>query len=247
MRTKISIHAPLTGRDNIEKRLQTLYTKFQSTRPLRGATKSPRLPFHSVQISIHAPLTGRDVKIVIQKNADNISIHAPLTGRDAVILLVLIGLVFQSTRPLRGATREKNEPATNRQISIHAPLTGRDRRNIPEHRRIPISIHAPLTGRDARPACSFPYPGISIHAPLTGRDRERQKNARSIVISIHAPLTGRDPALAAAPRRVSHFNPRAPYGARQQKCTNNLLHFCYNRQFKQKIHLYSIVCQNAIP
>ena len=66
-------------------------------------------------------------------------------------------------------------------------------------------------------------------------------------ISIHAPLTGRDANLLLSSVVRYDFNPRAPYGARQQKCTNNLLHFCYNRQFKQKIHLYSIVCKNAIP
>ncbi len=36
---------------------------------------------------------------------------------------------FQSTRPLRGATLDKNAGSSFFMISIHAPLTGRDSKN----------------------------------------------------------------------------------------------------------------------
>ena len=100
----ISIHAPLTGRD-----MTTLNLKCDQ------------------YISIHAPLTGRDAAAAAAAAVGAISIHAPLTGRDtfrtektgemidfnpraphgarpganpAAIDLLL----FQSTRPSRGAT-----------------------------------------------------------------------------------------------------------------------------------------------
>ena len=58
---------------------------FQSTRPVRGAT------------FIRLALRGSTV----------VSIHAPRTGRDIFIRLALRGsTVFQSTRPVRGATNE---------------------------------------------------------------------------------------------------------------------------------------------
>ena len=73
---------------------------------------------------------------------------------------------------------------------------------------------------------------ISIHAPLTGRDDISDIPQAHYKISIHAPLTGRDPRLAELSGLCYDFNPRAPYGARQQKCTNDILHFCNNRQLK---------------
>ena len=58
--------------------------RFQSTRPLRGATVNFTHKPSAVTISIHAPLAGRDleqfgkVRVVMV----TISIHAPLAGRD---------------------------------------------------------------------------------------------------------------------------------------------------------------------
>ena len=101
----ISIHAPHTGRD---------------------AAKMQKI--NRDIISIHAPHTGRDKLSVrrIQLDAD-ISIHAPHTGRDypaSVCSRVHGG--FQSTRPIRGATRQDDGARHHRCISIHAPHTGRD-------------------------------------------------------------------------------------------------------------------------
>ena len=57
--------------------------KFQSTRPMRDATR----------IRVHAPAIFQ------------ISIHAPHAGRDEAGLVVLVDRVqFQSTRPMRDAT-----------------------------------------------------------------------------------------------------------------------------------------------
>ena len=79
----ISIHAPHTGRDS------------KATHPL---------PLRA--ISIHAPHTGRDVTQLPRAFlCDAISIHAPHTGRDfAGHAAVILGNIFQSTRPIRGAT-----------------------------------------------------------------------------------------------------------------------------------------------
>ena len=58
----------------------------------------------------------------------DISIHAPHTGRDGLSLeSSTLRLVFQSTRPIRGATSKFVNFADKFLISIHAPHTGRDR------------------------------------------------------------------------------------------------------------------------
>ena len=131
MRTaNISIHAPHTGRDAPDEYVTA----------------------DSAEISIHAPHTGRDRQWLFDVlRSVLISIHAPHTGRDA--LCTKGGTtpgIFQSTRPIRGATMFFGMDDPGKLISIHAPHTGRDFVGRFEVGRIvDISIHAPHTGRDA--------------------------------------------------------------------------------------------------
>ena len=79
-----------------------------------------------------------------------ISIHAPHAGRDGKSMnLTAARELFQSTRPMRGATAVVcvQEPLTL--ISIHAPHAGRDSaQRLLAVVMLPISIHAPHAGRD---------------------------------------------------------------------------------------------------
>ena len=99
-----------------------------------------------------------------------------------------------------------------------------------------ISIHAPHTGRDLQLLHGVLNRDIiSIHAPHTGRDFTVMiAMCPSLRISIHAPHTGRDGVCLGNSVFLPNFNPRAPYGARQQKCIIYVLHFCNNRQSKHK-------------
>ena len=173
----------------------------------------------------------------------------PLRGATADSPWVTLSIIFQSTRPLRGATPFKCYIYCTKAISIHAPLTGRDR-SYPARRNkgADFNPRAPYGARLERITISIKPNKFQSTRPLRGATYILERDGgTSFVISIHAPLTGRDNHFPRIGQIRVNFNPRAPYGARQQKCTNNLLHFCYNRQFKQKIHLYSIVCKNAIP
>ena len=59
---------------------------------------------------------------------------------------------FQSTRPMRGATKGYNLWLVEMAISIHAPHAGRDYIQVLHYLMVTISIHAPHAGRDhARP------------------------------------------------------------------------------------------------
>ena len=79
----ISTHAPLAGRDVKIKATARGSSKFQPTRPLRGATL-PKKQRHALteEISTHAPLAGRDPLAVCDGLLIIISTHAPLAGRD---------------------------------------------------------------------------------------------------------------------------------------------------------------------
>ena len=102
---RISIHAPRAGRDEAgdveigsptnfnprapcgarlaEWKRMGYSVKFQSTRPVRGAT-GHFLPFLlPVLISIHAPRAGRDDEPFAVVMPIKISIHAPRAGRDS--------------------------------------------------------------------------------------------------------------------------------------------------------------------
>ena len=124
----ISIHAPREGSDKLPGCLCGIWRTFQSTLPVRGATKgSARSPSRST-ISIHAPREGSDKTTNIVRSMQKISIHAPREGSD------------QPPDHLRRATV----------ISIHAPREGSD--PVPHLDGVTvdgISIHAPREGSDA--------------------------------------------------------------------------------------------------
>ena len=104
---------------------------FQSTHPLRGATVKDFTLIRIISISIHAPLAGCDLVVdysaymnqfisihaplagcdVCERDGDlcaGISIHAPLAGCDKSRPdLRGRGGLFQSTHPLRGATKTR--------------------------------------------------------------------------------------------------------------------------------------------
>ena len=80
----ISIHTPLAGCDHRAAIMRSASTTFQSTHPMRGATKHALCTSGFTTISIHAPLAGCD--------------EATGNGTGWFAL-------FQSTHPLRGATR----------------------------------------------------------------------------------------------------------------------------------------------
>ena len=123
-----------------------------------------------------------------------ISIHAPLAGCDLYFChLNLCSQTFQSTHPLRGATRAEHLREAMRVISIHAPLAGCDRMACRQSIRQMISIHAPLAGCDAGISLVPNKLNISIHAPLAGCDFRRH--------------------LSGSPYR--YFNPRTPCGVRR--------------------------------
>ena len=60
-----------------------------------------------------------------------------------------IEIIFQSTPPVRGATKEARQSDIYTTISIHAPRAGGDVEGIDRRvTRVEISIHAPRAGGD---------------------------------------------------------------------------------------------------
>ena len=171
---------------------------FQSTRPMRGATAAAEdierhgaISIHAphagrdrtchsevildIDISIHAPHAGRDNSTGDVYDNCEISIHAPHAGRDVILNPIPQEVaLFQSTRPMRGATPLWGLVAIKILISIHAPHAGRDNPHVEVSLSdSKISIHAPHAGRDnVIPIRASKGVCISIHAPQAGRDFE---------------------------------------------------------------------------
>ena len=105
--------------------------KFQSTRPMRGATIArPTRSLPHGDFNPRAPCGARPIVFPPLSQTGGISIHAPHAGRD----------------------RRAPSAYAGRAISIHAPHAGRDDpalKLILE--TIQISIHAPHAGRDWAP------------------------------------------------------------------------------------------------
>ncbi len=215
--TSISIHAPLAGCDYLMPEFPAEDAIFQSTHPLRGATRSrprtcsgfwhfnprtpcgvrhtarsfttanthfnPRTPCgvrpsetdmatFSFYFNPRTPCGVRPVLLVDRHAVRLISIHAPLAGCDYLMPeFPAEDVIFQSTHPLRGATRTPCGVRPVACISIHAPLAGCDS----------------IFPRRCRPAAEFQ----STH-PLRGATNPVNHKAVVRLISIHAPLAGCD-------------------------------------------------------
>ena len=208
-------------------------SRFQSTRPIRGATCAQSIVEFAQDISIHAPHTGRDTPWSTPWTGSPyfnprapygarrgrtgepirgafISIHAPHTGRDLGYgLQVRDGKLFQSTRPIRGATSVYEKGAQFKTISTHAPHTGRDPRRRRRWDR----------GSDFNPRA--PYGARRVQYPITIQQQDLFQSTR--------PIRGATPFLCVVRLPRLYFNPRAPYGAR-----------LFKRLFVAKVYKISI-------
>ena len=118
---------------------------------MRGATAAKPFPYPDHVISIHAPHAGSDIYNNVDYAAHVISIHAPHAGSDATELeKIAYGELFQSTLPMRGATRN---PA-----DLH-------------HSDPDFNPRSPC-GERLNKSDSFAWVRISIHAPHAGSDKK---------------------------------------------------------------------------
>ena len=124
----ISIHAPRAGSDFTPRITSHWRRVFQSTLPVRGATL-PTLDYQpSAGISIHAPRAGSDAKMDENavKEEKYFNPRSPCGERLFCCALWRVCFIFQSTLPVRGATRRAVKGDPGGAISIHAPRAGSD-------------------------------------------------------------------------------------------------------------------------
>ena len=160
------------------------------------------------------------------------------------MISLVTAVIFQSTRPARGATHIFDGDLVFIKISIHAPREGRDEiigrspaalkifqstrpARGATHADLPSSTIArnfnPRAPRGARPSFACARLGcisISIHAPREGRDAQRKPSSSQPKISIHAPREGRD-GLRALLRDSFLISIHAPREGRDKESADN--------------------------
>ena len=145
-------------------------------------------------ISIHAPRAGCDCFRKRLDYRNGISIHAPRAGCDDRVAADGGCLVaFQSTHPVRGATR--NNSAKSQEFPDFNPRT-------------------PCGVRLSESHCIGSQDNFNPRTPCGVRPSVTVGHFRETGISIHAPRAGCDCAAACRRRRDPDFNPRTPCGVR---------------------------------
>ena len=141
--------------------------------------------------------------------------RAPCGARLFAARASVCSLVFQSTRPVRGATCRQTASDSLVGFQSTRPVRGATAVVMAGVFDFAISIHAPRAGRDYFLNKSWLQKlHISIHAPRAGRDARDGPPSTGGRISIHAPRAGRDSCRSSWRSRHTDFNPRAPCGAR---------------------------------
>ncbi len=193
----ISIHAPHAGCD---------FGRYQSQGSVRA-------------ISIHAPHAGCDDLQLFVKRLRKISIHAPHAGCDMVMSIsgAKAGL-FQSTHPMRGATKRYERPrASSRHFNPRTPCGVRRSHHQNVHVLGAISIHAPHAG------CDIPADGLRQKLehfnPRTPCGvRQYTKITGSCIKEFQSthPMRGATAISPPMALLLGNFNPRTPCGVRHK-------------------------------
>ena len=231
----ISIHAPLAGRDLRVVKGYNMTYKFQSTRPLRGATVVALPLAGSWRFQSTRPLRGATlmapVENVVETNfnprapcgarrrlyprgpvAVSISIHAPLAGRD--LMRIRIDRITDHFNPRApcGARRQSGRPLrTWTTFQSTRPLRGATM-SLCCHCHIALfQSTRPLRGATVGASQTFCGAMISIHAPLAGRDIEDSINHRfRLVFQSTRPLRGATEDILAHATHLPEFQSTRP-------------------------------------
>ena len=147
-----------------------------------------------------------------------ISIHAPRVGRDNSKFPVGAKPKHFNPRAPCGARQHRRAYTQNQSaISIHAPRVGRDPSEIPAESILSnFNPRAPCGARPKRNTRRVNSIKFQSTRPVWGATFAVAVAISVLPISIHAPRVGRDSIGQSLFEQHTHFNPRAPCGARRK-------------------------------
>ena len=177
----VSTHAPRAGRDSWCSPARPVCILFQPTRPVRGATYQAWIENNPDKVSTHAPRAGRDKRVrSLSLPPRSFNPRAPCGARLVDAGMSDAWIMFQPTRPVRGATVHAVNIKVVLQVSTHAPRAGRDFGSpIQISISVRVSTHAPRAGRDVPVGVpSALSTGFNPRAPCGARPPPHSPDAR---------------------------------------------------------------------
>ena len=216
----ISIHAPLAGRDSAAPGIgRAPWAHFNPRAPCGARPETSIWIWGDTYFNPRAPCGARLWYIVTELGSIiEFQSTRPLRGATRPGSRDCRAEGFQSTRPLRGATASAWPTRPQPRFQSTRPLRGATRPQRPRKALCPnFNPRAPCGARHAPAAHAAGGCDFNPRAPCGARRRGRHPGAgRGTGISIHAPLAGRDWQWRDIRDRIGcDFNPRAPCGARQ--------------------------------
>ena len=170
----VSIHAPHAGRDLAE-RCGRRRRSVSIHAPHAGRDTRALAEVGLRQVSIHAPHAGRDRGPHKRDASAMVSIHAPHAGRDPSTDAYRVSfLLFQSTRPTRGATAAET-------LGLFIPLPFQSTRPTRGATTAPSTPSRCTAFQSTRPTRgATPLPAGTRHAkPVAAADSLAQRTAHS--------------------------------------------------------------------
>ena len=144
-------------------------------------------------VSIHAPHAGRDsYESDVPPTLLSFNPRAPCGARPCHAVKPKAHTLFQSTRPMRGATSAALRFIRHGRVSIHAPHAGRDRLRATQFEFLySFQSTRPMRGATRTYASEQASVGFNPRAPCGAR-QGIDLFGRLTEVSIHAPHAGRD-------------------------------------------------------
>ena len=217
----ISIHAPRAGCDSRTRPSRRHWT-ISIHAPRAGCDEKPIEFYFEVQISIHAPRAGCDRSWGSNcRSEHNFNPRTPCGVRRRISPISLVGLIFQSTHPVRGATNVAH-PGSREHIKFQSthPVRGATDDMAEMLFAQAISIHAPRAGCDPQAATSpWMQRYFNPRTPCGVRlVCQRMIDAAAGFQSTH-PVRGATAGPPVLPAHPINFNPRTPCGVRPTSCS----------------------------
>ena len=193
-----------------------LMGRFQSTRPVRGATSTAECSQRAKTVSIHAPRAGRDpAQMGMESRLSRFQSTRPVRGATSSLGIPRRAACFNPRAPCGARPAHLMEGWADQTVSIHAPRAGRDRRcqwwaDSP----VRFNPRAPCGARLRTASIRLVSVAFQSTRPVRGATCPHSVRAFQTQVSIHAPRAGRDHRPPGLCPTGKCFNPRAPCGAR---------------------------------
>ena len=180
----------------------------------------------------HSPCGERRCSSSSRRRPGYFNPHSPCGERRDNLLKLVQDALFQSTLPLRGATRFGSSRSAMSPFQSTLLLRERPSSVMTAWSSILFQSTLPLRGTTTRCQTSCAIFGFQSTFPLRGATRNRDRRTSTMQISIHAPLAGNDLRARFAASRYPNFNPRSP---------------CGERLASMPVYLYRVKFQSTLP